>query len=576
MGRQQSPKAARDRDWITRRSFRRRTLGFFVRLREARKQLAAKEAIPVYAVCTNEQLAEMAKSRAASLAELKQIDGFGEAKAAKYGEAFLEAIGGGARDKGGTPAAQQCPRVSGAVVRRFSRGLANPLPPGGRAAARFLVRPRRLRAIGAPKMAMQRAWKALRVSAWLSAMFAALEGRTTYGACRAGSHRCAEHAGGRPVLVLDFPYGLAAMRTPRARTYVTTAAFSPRGRYLVLGTEDGHCVVWDLAHGRLAGAARGHEQKIHLTAFGESEHLVLTGADDQKVVLWDLTKLVGIRSFQGAPMPPLYEVALCPKGRYTAARGFDGFGVIWDLEKDRQVMPLFSYTFAFSPDGLSLVTAPRRLPGASIFRLADGHETKLLAEKSSYFHVAFDRTGRLVAGMTGNSIHLWDAQGGTLVRIIELDQFAREEGSGGSEPWALSMCFSSDSRRMVIGCSDGRIFLIGVQDGGLQRAWRFPGGRDVWEVRFVGRADGAIVAIAFDEDRTGLIYTPWTALFNTGDVQPLWCIAGGFAIEGEGRLAAGVTDGDLLLVDASDGTPVQRLRGFEHGKRWAPVARGER
>ena len=64
----------------------------FVRLREARKQLAGKEAIPVYAVCTNEQLAEMAKGRAATLADLKKIDGFGDAKAEKYGETFLAAI----------------------------------------------------------------------------------------------------------------------------------------------------------------------------------------------------------------------------------------------------------------------------------------------------------------------------------------------------------------------------------------------------------------------------------------------------------------------------------------------------
>ena len=52
----------------------------FVRLREVRKELAGKEAIPVYAVCTNEQLAEMAKGRAATLADLKKIDGFGDAK----------------------------------------------------------------------------------------------------------------------------------------------------------------------------------------------------------------------------------------------------------------------------------------------------------------------------------------------------------------------------------------------------------------------------------------------------------------------------------------------------------------
>ena len=64
----------------------------FVRLRETRKELAGREAIPVYAVSTNEQLAEMAKSRATTLADLKKIDGFGDAKAEKYGETFLAAI----------------------------------------------------------------------------------------------------------------------------------------------------------------------------------------------------------------------------------------------------------------------------------------------------------------------------------------------------------------------------------------------------------------------------------------------------------------------------------------------------
>ena len=64
----------------------------FARLRDARKQLAATEAIPVYAVCTNEQLAEMAKARAATLSDLKKIDGFGDAKAEKFGETFLGVI----------------------------------------------------------------------------------------------------------------------------------------------------------------------------------------------------------------------------------------------------------------------------------------------------------------------------------------------------------------------------------------------------------------------------------------------------------------------------------------------------
>lgn len=67
----------------------------FVRLREARKELAAVEGVPVYAVCTNEQLAEMARRRPATQVELKEIEGLGDAKAGKYGGAFLRAVQGG-------------------------------------------------------------------------------------------------------------------------------------------------------------------------------------------------------------------------------------------------------------------------------------------------------------------------------------------------------------------------------------------------------------------------------------------------------------------------------------------------
>lgn len=64
----------------------------FSRLRGLRKKLAESEAIPVYAVCTNEQLAQMARNRCSILEELKKINGFGEAKVNKYGHYFIEEI----------------------------------------------------------------------------------------------------------------------------------------------------------------------------------------------------------------------------------------------------------------------------------------------------------------------------------------------------------------------------------------------------------------------------------------------------------------------------------------------------
>lgn len=61
----------------------------FARLRAVRKQLAEAEGVPAYAIFTNDQLAAMVKDRTQSLTALKAIDGVGEARATKYGGAFL-------------------------------------------------------------------------------------------------------------------------------------------------------------------------------------------------------------------------------------------------------------------------------------------------------------------------------------------------------------------------------------------------------------------------------------------------------------------------------------------------------
>ena len=64
----------------------------FSRLRDLRKQIANGDAVPVYAIFTNEQLAEMARKRPASKEALMQIEGVGEAKVQKYGQQFLDRI----------------------------------------------------------------------------------------------------------------------------------------------------------------------------------------------------------------------------------------------------------------------------------------------------------------------------------------------------------------------------------------------------------------------------------------------------------------------------------------------------
>ena len=61
----------------------------FAKLRDLRKEIAAAEGVPVYALFTNEQLAGMVCNRVKSATELAQIDGVGAGRLEKYGPRFL-------------------------------------------------------------------------------------------------------------------------------------------------------------------------------------------------------------------------------------------------------------------------------------------------------------------------------------------------------------------------------------------------------------------------------------------------------------------------------------------------------
>jgi superfamily II DNA helicase RecQ len=75
----------------------------FSKLRDLRKALAEKEAIPAYSIFTNEQLAAMVTGKVESQAALAKIEGIGAARIEKYGAAFLTVLKNVARASGPEP-----------------------------------------------------------------------------------------------------------------------------------------------------------------------------------------------------------------------------------------------------------------------------------------------------------------------------------------------------------------------------------------------------------------------------------------------------------------------------------------
>lgn len=68
------------------------TFAQFSKLREVRKKMAQDDAVPAYAVFTNEELAEIAKLEELNEKALLTINGIGEKRIEKYGKLLIELI----------------------------------------------------------------------------------------------------------------------------------------------------------------------------------------------------------------------------------------------------------------------------------------------------------------------------------------------------------------------------------------------------------------------------------------------------------------------------------------------------
>ena len=64
----------------------------YARLRDWRKQTAEKDAVPVYTILTNEQMAEIARKRCPSKSALGEVSGIGAGRLVKFGEQILDLL----------------------------------------------------------------------------------------------------------------------------------------------------------------------------------------------------------------------------------------------------------------------------------------------------------------------------------------------------------------------------------------------------------------------------------------------------------------------------------------------------
>jgi hypothetical protein len=119
---------------------------------------------------------------------------------------------------------------------------------------------------------------------------------------------------------------------------VRSVAFSPDGRLLASGSDDGTVKLWDVATGQEVRTLSGHTDSVLSVAFSPDGRLLASGSWDKTVKLWDVgvaTKDFSsppeVRTLRGAG--GVLSLAFSPDGRLLASGSADGAVKLWNVAK---------------------------------------------------------------------------------------------------------------------------------------------------------------------------------------------------------------------------------------------------
>ena len=198
---------------------------------------------------------------------------------------------------------------------------------------------------------------------------------------------------------------------------VTSAAFSPEGKFMATGINNNTVVLWNIDTGKAIRSFEGHSQYINSMSFSPDGKLLATGSDDNTIKVWNVETGEEICSFTGKIFR-MKSVCFSPSGKLLAAVDWDT-AKVWDLNTGKEIRAfivdswLNSKSIEFSPDGAYLASVAHN-NSAKIFNINTGNEFKNFTGHSyAVTSVDFSHDGNLLATSSADAtVKLWEVNTG--------------------------------------------------------------------------------------------------------------------------------------------------------------------
>jgi WD40 repeat protein len=231
---------------------------------------------------------------------------------------------------------------------------------------------------------------------------------------------------------------------------VTAVDFSPDGLLIVSGAADGRLRLWDATAGALLWTATADEDEVHQAAFAPDGLTIASSGSEGGAALWDVATGTLIRMVGPGRLYDDRSVAWADETLLVAVDTDETF-TTWDVTTGEAVqevqIPGGSVSIAVSPDGKTAAISTL-LERIVLLDVASGQIQGTLTGLGTWVsQLAFDADGKtLIAGTVGGTISLWDLTTQERRAII---------AEGVNSIAALSV--SADGDRLVYATSDGRL-----------------------------------------------------------------------------------------------------------------------
>jgi WD40 repeat protein len=341
---------------------------------------------------------------------------------------------------------------------------------------------------------------------------------------------------------------------------VQAVSWSPDGRRLASGSSDGIVMTWDAESGECLRALSGHGKTVRSVEWSPCGRRLASGSEDHAVRLWDASSGSCVHTLSGH-RDEVLSVAWSRDGRHLASGSEDQTVRLWDVQSGECVRVLSdhemtAWSVAWSPDGLSLASGSAggtvRLwdpESGECVRVLSGHE-------GTVFSMEWSPDGlRLASGSSDQTVRIWDAESGSCVRTLH-----------GHDDLVLSVAWSMDGLRLASGSADKTVKLWDVETWG--------------RIRTLTGCRAEVQKVAWSPGETRLASAADDGTVKLWDVEYGHCLCAfsghakgilsvGWSQDGR-RLATGSGDKTVKLWDAETGECQRTLLG--HGKGVLGVA----